>query len=48
MAKDLKGEIVTAKRPLDYAPLDAHSAEQLQTAAERIRQTVKRGSPSAS
>src|SRR5262245_41959690 len=42
MAKQPKGELVVVEKQFDYTPLEAEVAEKAQSAAERIRQTVKR------
>ena len=42
MAKEQKGELVVAETDFDYSPLPTKVAEQVQSAAERIRQSIKR------
>jgi hypothetical protein len=42
MEKELKGELVVVEQRFDYSPLELKTAEKVQAAAERIRETVKR------
>jgi hypothetical protein len=42
MAKASKGELVVVQERFDYSPLEKKTAEQVQSAADRIRQSLKR------
>jgi hypothetical protein len=42
MAKEPRGELVVVGAGFDYSPLDKKTVEQVQSAADRIRQSLKR------
>jgi hypothetical protein len=42
MAKPSRGELVVVQEQFDYSPLEKKTAEQVQAAADRIRQSLKR------
>ena len=42
MAKETKGELVLAQERFDYSPLEKKVADEVQSTADRIRQSIKR------